>query len=624
MKEPARLSLPVLLLVGVWSPAAGGGDWPIPDPRTAAHPGQKHAPASSPTTYDDEAGFKQRAGMILMGLAQNDLGKWRKGYFRGGDPGKYLPGAAMARLILNPADAEPRKYMNDDRSYKEHYHFAAVNWARFYPIFKDALTEETRRRLAERAARYSAYHSGKGTENHKVMWYTSALVLPHYLEGGMIGRMSKVAVLRKMKQWLRSYARGLYAAGQGEWDSSTYLMFDVNGMLNIYDFSPDPQCRLLAKAALDWMLTAYALKYTDGVFTAPNQRGFAAAPVEKIADRCGWLWWNASAKLTPDHHRHSLYTMHAITSGYRPNRVICNIARRKLAKLPFESRNSKPDYWGGTSTPKPNVYQETVYATRHYTMGSLWSGHGGQITRFQLVASSDAGGIVFTGGHPRASDHTGKKTGIRFTDGIGRYDQTAQIGGTHICMSLVPADETHAYSFFSVPSQVRYGTRGSWFVIQADNTYLGLRGLGEKPELGETELSDKERRKGRKPQAILKFRGRKTGFVLITSDGDTYRSAGAFADALNHRVKIDTTNYASDMRLVLTDLADRKIEMQYQAGQPRASVKVDGKATDFSNWPVYDGPYVSQKGGVLTVNDGSDGFVIDFSGVIPVYKPWKP
>jgi hypothetical protein len=41
-------------------------------------------------------------------------------------------------------------------------------------------------------------------------------------------------------------------------------------------------------------------------------------------------------------------------------------------------------------------------------------------------------------------------------------------------------------------------------------------------------------------------------------------------------------------------------------------------------WPVYDGKYVTQKDGILTVNDGKDGFIVDFSGDKPVYKPWKP
>ena len=70
-----------------------------------------------------------RAKRIRSGLAKEDLQRWRTGYFAGGDPGKYLPGAAMARLIEDPNDAEARRYMNDDRSYKEQYHFAAVNWA---------------------------------------------------------------------------------------------------------------------------------------------------------------------------------------------------------------------------------------------------------------------------------------------------------------------------------------------------------------------------------------------------------------------------------------------------------------------------------------------------------------
>jgi len=58
-------------------------------------------------------------------------------------------------------------------------------------------------------------------------------------------------------------------------------------------------------------------------------------------------------------------------------------------------------------------------------------------------------------------------------------------------------------------------------------------------------------------------------------------------------------------------------------GNIAADVTIDGKTVDVNHWPVYGGPYVTCNKGVLTVNDGQHGFVVDFSGDMPVYKPWK-
>ncbi len=624
------------LLTAILAPAAAAAAWDVPNPRKADHPGAHAAPASSPATYPDERAFQDRARRVLLALKEQDMGTYRRGYFTGGDPGKYLPGCAMARLLLDPADAEARRYMNDDRSYKEHYHFAAVNWGRFLPLFGDALTPETKEKLAGAARTYGSYHSGGGTENHKVMWYSSALVLPHYLEGdGMLGRMPKEAVRRKMKGWLRSYVKGLYAAGQGEWDSSTYLMFDVNGMLNLYDFSPDPEVRLLAKAALDWYVAAYALKYTDGVYAGPHQRGYADGPAQTIADQTGYLWWGSNYAPTADQMRSWRYTIHPITSSWRPNRVLCRIARKDLPDLPFESRNSKPNYWFGQGIePKPNQSQETVYATKHFTMATQWDRAWGQRadghvfdqrTRFQLVAVSPRGGTVFTGGHPWQHHYEDRK---------GKYDQRCQVGAAVISVSRIPEDDYPAYSFFSVPEGASEPVaQGGWFFMQASGTFVGLHGLGEKAGVGATELTEKQKRQnasdvenGRpprhRPEPILKFDGRRTGFICQAADATEFRSLQAFAAAVLRKCKVDTSAWADRMQVAYRGLDGRTVTMRYVDGSERAEVAVDGQAVDYDSWPLYGGPYVKQAGGVLTVNDGHEGFVVDFSGEMPVYRSW--
>ena len=611
-----RIGRYCLVLTALALAATAVAEWPIPTPEKTEHPGAKAAPASSPTTYGDADGFARRRETLIDGLITADLGGWRRGYFAGGDPGKYLPGHAMARLVRDPKDAEALKYMNDDRSYKEHYHFAAVNWARFYPIFADALTDETKEKLFAAAKKYGSYHSGGGTENHVVMWRTSANVLPYYFGDGMLGHRGKDAMLRTGKEWLANYVKGLYAGGQGEWDSSTYLAFDINGMLNIYDFSKDEESRLLAKAALDWYAAAYALKYRDGVYTAPNQRGYAPGAIQKITDHIGWLWWGSDRKVEPDDVRNDgKYSMHAATSGYRPNAVLTNIARKKLPGIPFEARNAKPNYWGTTGKPSPGAYPETLYVDTGYSMGSLWRGHGSQMTRFQIVVDTDAGGVVFSGGNPRQSDHTGKKTGIGFHDGTGRYTQQAQSKDLFISMSQAPAaDDQAQYSYFLYPKEAKASQVGKWQVFEIGGSAIAVYPLGGSAELTET---PKDKRGNSEP--MLKIAGQRSGFVVF--------AVGRDAAALKN-VKVDDAKFAQDMDVTVS-APGNTLRMKFNAdpsgdshGNRVAEAWIDGSKVDVGTWPVYSSPYVKQSGGVMTVNDGSSGYVVDFTGDLPVYKAW--
>ena len=589
-------------------------------------------PASEPTSYPDADGFRQRSDLVLSALATQELSQWRRGYFAGGDPGKYLPGAAMAKWLKDPADPEPAKYLNDDRSFKEQYHFACVNWSRMLPLFeKSVVTDDTRRKLRDEAKRYTAYLNLNGTENHRTMWMTSANVLPYVLDTGLANQ-SKDATLAQAKTMLRDYVKGLYAAGQGEWDSSTYLMFDINGMLNIYDYSPDPECRLMAGAALDWFVAGYALKYRSGLYCGPNQRGHYTLPFTSIADRTGYVWFGDAAK-PPEKLTDSLYTVHAITSKWRPNRVLYNLATKRLPQLPAEFRNTKPNYWYGQEIPpKVNDYAESFYVAKEYSMGSLWNGFGGQITRFQIVADTPRGAVSFTGGHPRRSDHTGKKIEeFGYADGLGRYEQSAQAGGTYIDLIAAPDDETIDYGFFKPPTGVRPQKIGDWQVFRAGDVFLGVRGIASDATVAQTDLTAKQADENQKLTTagkpakhvsveILKFPGRRVGFVVETADTGAYVDEKAFATAL-----AKTKFSAGDLSCDYTNLAGRLIQCVYRPGAATAAVTVDGKPVDPAGWKdIYNGPYIKASPGTMSVNDGVDGYVVDFTGNLPVYRDWQP
>jgi hypothetical protein len=601
------------------------GQAKIPEVKTAE---LVDVPAASRTTYPDKAGFEQRAQRVIAALATNDLSTWRKGYFSGGDQGKYLPGASMAKLMLNPDDADVRKYMNDERSYKEHYHFAAVNWARFYPLFgEQVITPETKQKLVGEAQKYSAYLNPSGTENHKTMNMMAASVVPTYWDTGL-ARKSKTDTLAAAKKELQTFIKTTYATGNGEWDSSTYWQFTVNGLLNIYDFAEDPETRLIARAGLDWFLANYAIKYRDGFFMAPNQRGFPEKPLGTIADQSGYIWWGSNYEPTDEQMKRYLYTLHAITSSYRPSETIYNIAKKNLPGLPAVQQNTKANYWYGQGIyAQANGYAETLYIAPKYSMASMWNGHGSQITRFQIVADSPAGGMMFTGGHPRRSDHTGKMIEFGYKDGIGRFDQSAQVQGTWFNLTQAPDSEPIDYSFFAYPEGVTPKPHGEWMIMQAGDTFVAVRAFGEKAVLGETDLSDKQKDEnqkaidgGKEPKhkaaAIIKIPGRKNGMIVESADTTMYDSLDAFAAAL-----AKTELKADGLSIAYKTLRGEAVT--FAPGEAdRAQVTVNGEAVDVKKWDaVYSGPFVNCKDGVLSVFDGKTGYQVDFTGDLPVYRP---
>lgn len=591
--------------------AAGAGEWLIPDPLTAKHPGDT-TPAASPASYADAEGFSVRAKLILAGLAQEDLKKWRSGYFSGGDPGKYLPGAAMAKLMLDSADAMARTYLNDERSPKEHYHFAAVNWARLLPIFGSAIEPKTLQAFADNAAKATHYVGGGGTENHKTMWFTSSLVLPAFIPGERFALLPKAEALAKQKEWLKGYVKGLYRYGQGEWDSCTYLMFGLHGMLNIYDFAPDQEARLWARAALDWFAAGYSLKYTDGVYCAPNQRGHAPRPVASISDQTGWLWWGSERAIAQPEAAGFRYAMLPLTSSWRPNAVLSNLARKRIAPLPATQRNSKPNYYFGQGIPpKGNVWRESVHLDRDFTLGCLWNGSGGQCTRLQLVARADGGALTLTGGSPVGrNDGDGSIQRWKYADGNGLYDQSAMLDGALVCLTRLPDDEPIDHAFVSIPAGSAPVRQGDWWVMPVGRVRVGIRPLGAEAVIGTADQDPKA--KVKEPLPILRIPGRRVGFVLQVAGASAHADDAAFAADLGE------VAYDGATATVRT-LAGKRLAVTWgDAGSP--AVSFDGTAVDQTGWAIYDGPFVRCHDGVLSVSDGTASFTIDTTGDLPVYK----
>ena len=154
-------------------------------------------------SYGDEAGFRQRVAATVPALAQQEFAKRSlalskcpdtglpvrtfavegeeiispytgrrylqgpTGFFGpkergadgritrfGGDPMKFELPPAAARLLLDPTNMQARAILSIPGNMVQQYHFACVNWCRFYPLLADKMGEAWDKEFREAVALY--------------------------------------------------------------------------------------------------------------------------------------------------------------------------------------------------------------------------------------------------------------------------------------------------------------------------------------------------------------------------------------------------------------------------------------------------------------------------------------
>lgn len=172
---------------------------------------------------------------------------------------------------------------------------------------------------------------------------------------------------------IRSYVECLHHAGMAEWDSENYHGHSIAPLLNLYDFTTDGETRAVAKAGLDWLFAAAAVKYRRGILNGPSKRDYnQAAPLGGAAARFLWIYFGETPQ-PPAVHESDL--IHAITSRYRPPAAVVALARKQLSE-PVEIVSAKPDHqaWQRDWTKASPAYYETQYLSRSFQFGTLLQG----------------------------------------------------------------------------------------------------------------------------------------------------------------------------------------------------------------------------------------------------------
>jgi len=628
----------------------------------------------------------------------------------GGDPLKYDLPPLTASLLINPNNPQARAFAGIPGNLSQQYHFACKNWARFYPLLADEMGEEWKSKFYYWVGKYaesrrpsdgyremfplSRAHTlvgepgellggntkDGGTENHKIMWRTSALLYSQlFPDTAKISGYTTKETEILTKEMLVDYMKRVLKTGNGEYDSQVYYPHSIEALFNLYDFSPDEETRLLAKFMLDYFFVTYGLKVVDGTIAGGQKRGYLVSSEANEMELMQWAFFNNTSR---NMHNETV-TIQQATTKYRPNEVICNITQKNIP-LPFEAKMSRPFY----HMDRAHAFAETFYCSDSYALGNVQMpivDNPNQQMVWSIVAEGTDAPLCFSGGHPMRKS----------TSGHSPYTQTLQSKGTLILLTaptkIVPGADTiiapyyskikrsnlwhlpsseHAHDF-EIRNRQKYGRKelfalkpladnsaaafqeffeqnqgsaSSWlyfpknlqperkgnsWLFEANNTFIAVMPLNEEPAFLINPSEEIRSEMGGSAARffagynLLVFTGKISGYIIETGEREKFRSLENFWQEVNKKSKTYKSQLQDKLTLKYQSIFGDKIEMKYKPEGLRCEATINGKKQDWHNFTrgaVYESPYVQIKDGTMKVSNGKIGYEVVFRQDVPQFK----
>ncbi|NET32669.1 MAG: hypothetical protein F6K19_11750 [Cyanothece sp. SIO1E1] len=384
------------------------------------------------------------------------------------------------------------------------------------------------------------------------------------------------AVRQQYQQKLQRYVWALYNIGMGEWDSENYHGHTLAAYLNLYDFAQAPAVKQLAKAALDWLSAAGAVKYYRGGFGGPIKRdhGKGSVVFGSAAARLLWQYFGDAVIENPEPERDAI---HVITSGYRPPAAVVALAHKEFEK-PLELLSSKPVYenWKPGKGEQPH-YWETTFFGHTYQMGSVVSKFAdGDVGPFKLMAENTDRGIdYFVANTGKQWVQPGKKSG----DQMGQYQ--------NLLIWLRPATDT-AFCF-QIPKTAKAEIEaGIWF-FQLENTWLAVHPINLGPyEM--VEITKEKVAKRYRDELTLKSAisgGAYSGFALEVGEKQSHGSYERFKAAVKQQSQLDLKELSKGT-VQLNSTTGTTLKLTHNTNNERPTVVRNGTMHDWSkHWGLY-------------------------------------
>lgn len=550
-----------LLLIGLCSSPVTADEWTLNDMVGKDARGRVIYRAQpidqafrNPISTKDEEQIQARARLIIESQSQKRVSAGNT-YF---ENEKRTYGYLMAQALGERGMAAIKDLQNEDAQAKDWHRetqgidfyaaFTLKHQMRKYFYFGDLLDKSYKQRMFQGAKSWTAkdplrrhHHAFKkpgggwgpdqkdswvdvrSTENLFLMRVTSV-----YLMAEETGNQQPADLY---KQLILDYTKTLYRIGLGEWDSENYHGHSIPPLCNLYDFAKDKEVKLAAKACLDWLFAAGAVKYYRGGFNGPTKRDYNhVQPFGGSAACMLWVYFGNTPQ--PNSHWES-DEVHLITSAYRPPPAVMEFARKEF-RQPVEVFSAKPQYAATTSldSKSPAEYLETQYLSQSYQMGSLAGGTRpgkSDVNGFKiLVYDKNVGARTIQGvpgSDPRFVGSPQYQTGK-----VSAENRVAQY--RNLAVWLV-ADGRSPWRWV-IPESVAVQERDGITFMLCDRTFIALRPLGTSAlkvdEAATRGIADGE--KARFPaHKVLAATGQSKkfcGFAIHTEESKSFKNFAAF------------------------------------------------------------------------------------------------
>ncbi|MFX1572753.1 MAG: hypothetical protein ACFFB0_08390 [Promethearchaeota archaeon] len=295
-------------------------------------------------TFNATSGFKQRQELYLNdSINSNDV---------------YAQ-AARVYLELNVSEESFDNSLYKILNFKDTLDFRLNSLLRliYFDINKNILSPTIRNRIIDAFGKTKYWYTEPRrddiifyTENHQILFHTAELLIGQlfpndtFVNSGMTGIEHVYHAIPLIKRWLDWRAQ----FGFAEWHSNTYYTEDIAALVNLVDFSEDPEIVYKAAMVMDIIAFDFANNYFKGRYATTHGRAYdrtklgtsALSPASRDStSESAWIMLGIGEHNPNDNH--NLAAVALATSGhYAPPPILEDIANNATLYNEHKERNN--------------------------------------------------------------------------------------------------------------------------------------------------------------------------------------------------------------------------------------------------------------------------------------------
>ncbi len=580
---------------------------------------------------------------------------------------------ALCKLSLDRHDSTALDYVPRGMLFRgQGDTFGKSSLSRLFCQFGSALTPEVIEGLRKEVTTYEGFLGG-GTENHVTMRRTAGCLFgERFPDAPFHHELTGAQLAEECRNYMRDYGKAIFRASMVEYLSPIYHAVNTAPWLNVAEFAESAEARIMARAILDWMLADYALNHHHGIILPPVQRAkglmtdsYQLSHARAPSQWTGWLYWGGGN--TPQDEEqfrapeftikqpYGIFAMLHAVSSWTPHPIIRNIGAKRLGTpyMVWQSRGNwaciepaQVNAYGKKTfahdqEPNPRYHMRSVYVARDYAIGASYRHEDimDPITRHAIPftvgwRSRDPRNWLIVA-HPywytaRKWEGSDEPLGADDWSGVSPFCQMVHWENAAVLMFDIPERDPYegkagkgsplwlserterlvqaVYVYVPETIDEKVQTPAGVFLREGD-VYIAVRSFqpGARWEKG-----------GRAGFRRLVLPGGLVGAAIEVGDAREFGSFKAFQDRVASS-RLDVSRLDAEKRVVYRSTRGHTLDIRYNPENWLPHASVNGVELDFDRWPTCESPYVTCRDQVLDVNDGRQGFTVDWRGDLPEY-----